>query len=300
MCYFVFVQNFSEKTMKKLLVLIALFGLLHSCNDGDIIVTTFDFDDASLETCGDVGAYVFYKINGTSAESISLSISTTDELFLESSTLEISLDGTANVVNYRNYNGEITGDYFCNNIPPTSPAVTADYVGASGLATLITVTTLDDNDTLEEDVSSELDTDNDGLLNFYDFDDDGDNVPTALEIGDDTENPQDSDGDGLKDYLDPDDDNDGVLTRYEAGGTLSPTSVITDTSVGPDYLNPAIANAVVIDEYRSHTYNRSSNISLFLSNLVLTNDSEEIIQESLDLGEKQNVVDRTETITPEF
>jgi hypothetical protein len=285
--------------MKNLLVLL-LSLLLLSCNDGDIIVTAFDFENVNLQTCKGAESYVFFKINSASAESISLRLSTSEELFLESSTLQIVLNGTSNVVNYRNYDGEITSTYFCSAIPPIEPLVTVDYIGASGIALLLTETILNDNDGLEEDVSSNLDTDMDGLLNFFDIDDDGDNVPTALELGSDPLNPRDSDGDGIKDYLDEDDDNDGILTRYEAGGGLDPITTVTDQEIGPDYLNPAIATEVIIDEYRTHTYQLTSDIRLSFLDLVLTNGEEVITQESLDLGEQQNVEDRTITITPIF
>jgi hypothetical protein len=298
MRFFVFHHNFSVVIMKNLLVLLLISLLLYSCNDGDIIVTSFDFEDVNLQTCKGAESYVFFKINSAATESISLRISTTEELFLESSTITVSLNGTSNVVNYRNYDSEITSAYFCSAIPPVEPSVAADYIGASGTAILVTETVLNDNDGLEEDIMSNLDTDMDGLLNFFDLDDDGDNVPTALELGEDPLNPRDSDGDGIKDYLDADDDNDGVPTRYEAGGDLDPITNVTDQTVGPDYLNPAVNTEVIIDEYRTHTYQLSSDIRLSFSGLVLTNGEEEITQESLDLGEQQNVEDRVITITP--
>lgn len=286
--------------MNKLIIILILAGLLTSCNDGDVIVTTFDFEDATLQICGGPGGYVFYKINSSATESISLHLGTSEELFLESSIQEFTLNGTSNYVNYRKFDGTVTGAYFCSPIPPTDPMVTNEYVGSSGIAILTTDTLLDDADGIEEDVESMLDTDTDGLLNYFDFDDDGDNVPTALELGEDPENPRDFDGDGILDYLDPDDDNDGVLTRYEAAGGLDPIIIVTDPTVGPDYLNAEVSDEVVIDEYRSHTYNLSSNILLEISNLVLSNGNEEITQETLDLGEKQDILNLVISIIPEF
>ena len=51
------------------------------------------------------------------------------------------------------------------------------------------------------------DTDQDGLPDYLDPDDDGDGVPTADEVG-----RGDTDGDGAPDYLDIDDDGDGLAT----------------------------------------------------------------------------------------
>lgn len=299
MCYFVFGLQPMD-TMKKLYFILILLGIVSSCDDGDVIVTSFDFDQASLQICGGPGGYVFYKINSSASESISLQLSTTDQLFLESSVIDFTLDGLSNFVNYRKYDGSITDSYFCNPIPPTQPVVINEYLGASGVATLTTTILLDDLDGLDEPVDSALDTDGDGLLNYFDIDDDGDNVPTAIELGNDPENPMDTDGDGILDYLDTDDDNDGVLTRYEAAGGLDPFTVVTDPSAGPDYLNPEIASEVIIDEYREHTYKLSSDIALLITDMVLTGGNEEIIQETLNMGEKQDVVILIVTIVPEY
>lgn len=294
-------------TMKKLLLSLLLTSFL-SCNDGDIIVTTFDFDDTNLLACGGAGGYLFFKINVESTESLSLRLGTTNELFTSSDTLVSILNGTSNFVNYRIFNDVVGSDYFCNEVPPTDPEVVIEYIANSGSATLITITERDDADGLTKEQEGSQDFDNDGLPNFYDFDDDGDNVPTILEL--DTENvdgdndpltnPLDTDMDGIPDYLDEDDDGDGVLTRYEADGTLDPTTIETDPNEGPDYLNPAVANKVVIDEFREHNYDFVSDIELFLTNLILVNGIEEITRETLDMGDIESILSGNEQITPVF
>ena len=296
--------------MKNLFALLTVVLLFSACDDGDIILTSFDFDDAPLELCGGPGSYVFFKINAASAESISLRLGTTDSLFFETDTLSFVLDGTTHFVNYRKYSGEITNAYFCNSIPPTSPEVAVNYLGASGDAILYTTAFKDDLDGLPVDVEeAQNDTDNDGLLNYFDADDEGDNVPTAAEL--DTQNadnddnpltnPLDTDGDGAPDYLDTDDDNDGVLTRYEdTNGDLDPRNDINDPEVGPNYLNPAVTLETVIDEYRLHSYDLTSDIRLVLSNVVLVGENEEIIQETLNMGEKADVVAVTILVYPPF
>jgi len=59
-----------------------------------------------------------------------------------------------------------------------------------------------------------LDSDQDGIPNYTDEDDDNDSVPTALELALDL-SLLDTDGDGKPNHLDPDDDNDGVTTAME-------------------------------------------------------------------------------------
>jgi hypothetical protein len=294
--------------MKKYLVIL-LGSVLMSCSDGDVIVTTFDFDNSALQFCGGPGGYLFFKINEVGSESLSVRFGETEQLFLESDTLDISLNGTANYVNYRIYSGQIDSEYFCNEVPPTTPSVSDQYLGDSGVVNLITITELNDNDGLGANVEGTQDSDGDGLLDYFDFDDDGDNVPTLLELdtantdGDNNPltNPKDTDKDGIPDYLDEDDDNDGVLTRYEdANGDLDPTNDIGDINVGGNYLNPSISESTTIDLYREHNYDFSSNVKVKLKNLVLRNGDEQITKETLNLGVFDNIVSGTFLVIPPF
>jgi len=293
--------------MRKLFFLTIALVFFTSCNDGDIIVTEFNFAPENLDNCGIPGDYVFFNINNSSsAESISLQLGTTEILFLESGTEEYVLDGNSNIVNYRKYSGDVSSDYFCSNIPPTTPEVTIEYIGESGIAELTTIATKDDEDGKEEDPNSNLNTDGDSLLDYFDDDDDGDNVPTVVELGSDyldgtNENPLDTDGDGIFNYLDDDDDGDGILTRYEdANGDLDPTNDITDSAVGPNYLNPAVTDSNIIDQYRVHSFKLVSDISLLIRNLILVNGEEQITQETMILGNKSDVINTTFSLTPDF
>ncbi|WP_432410431.1 hypothetical protein [Rasiella sp. SM2506] len=287
--------------MRKLCAFILLATLLSSCDDGDVLVTSFNFEDATLQFCEGASSLVFFKINDASNESLSLQLDVEDGAFTQSSTLQFQLNETTNFINYRTFDIAPTASYFCNSIPPTSPTVLQDYIGTDGTANLIIVAVLNDNDSVEEDTESDLDTDMDGLLNYYDFDDDGDNVPTAIEIGADLDNPMDTDGDGIPDYLDEDDDGDGVLTRNEATeDDIDPQNNITDPNVGADYLNPAIAVETTIEIYIEHQYDYASSAELFVNNAVFTNGEEELTQESLDLGTISNIATGTLILTPIF
>ena len=293
--------------MRKLFFISILLSLFSSCNDGDIIVTDFNFEASNLNNCGGPGAYVFYNINNSLfAESISLFLETSDILFLESGIVEYVLNGITYAVNYRKYDNDITDDYFCSNIPPTTPSVTIEFLGASGIAVLTTIVTKNDEDGIEEDSTSNLDTDNDGLLNYFDNDDDGDNVPTLNELGSEfltgnNEFPLDTDNDGIYDYLDIDDDGDTILTRYEdANADLDPTNDFTDTNSDPDYLIATIAQSTIIDQYRIHSFQLTSDIELLINNLVLVNGSEEIIKETMVLGNKSGVINEAVALVPDF
>ena len=86
------------------------------------------------------------------------------------------------------------------------------------------------------------DTDNDGIPNFIDNDDDGDLVLTNVEyvFADRNNEPAllDTDGDGTPNYLDSDDDGDGVLTINEDyNGNNNPQDDDINSNGIPDYLD---------------------------------------------------------------
>jgi hypothetical protein len=293
--------------MRKLVLLILIPLLFQSCNDGDIIVTNFDFEDAQLQQCGDTSNVVFFKINPQVNESISLLIPTSQELFKETGTQTFNLSSTGSIVNYRGFDDSVTSSYFCNPVPATSPGVVLEYIGTSGIANLISETTLDDFDGIDfvssDDLSQEGfgDFDGDGLPNYHDFDDDGDNVLTSQEIGEDPLNPRDTDLDGMPDYLDPDDDNDGVLTINEdIDQNLNPADDIATPGGLPNYLDPDITTSVVIEAYKEHLYNRTSDGTIIIDNLVLVSTQEQIIIQTYTLGVIEQIRNETIMLTPEF
>ena len=307
MRYFVWLFNFREVKMRKLVLLIFIPLLFQGCNDGDIIVTNFDFEDAQLQQCGDTSNVVFFKINPQVNESISLLIPTSQELFIETGTQTFNLSSTGSIVNYRGFDDSVTSSYFCNPVPATSPGVVLEYIGTSGIARLISETTLDDFDGIDfvnsDDLSQEGfgDFDGDGIPNYHDFDDDGDNVLTSQEIGEDPLNPRDTDLDGMPDYLDPDDDNDGVLTINEdIDQNLNPADDIATPGGLPNYLDPDITTSVVIEAYKEHLYNRTSDGTIIIDNLVLVSTQEQIIIQTYTLGVIEQIRNETIVLTPEF
>ena len=307
MRYFVWLFNLRKIKMRKLVLLIFIPLLFQGCNDGDIIVTNFDFEDAQLQQCGDTSNVVFFKINPQVNESISLLIPTSQELFIETGTQTFNLSSTGSIVNYRGFDDSVTSSYFCNPVPATSPGVVLEYIGTSGIARLISETTLDDFDGIDfvnsDDLSQEGfgDFDGDGIPNYHDFDDDGDNVLTSQEIGEDPLNPRDTDLDGMPDYLDPDDDNDGVLTINEdIDQNLNPADDIATPGGLPNYLDPDVTTSVVIEAYKEHLYNRTSDGTIIIDNLVLVSTQEQIIIQTYTLGVIEQIRNETIVLTPEF
>lgn len=283
--------------IKTWLISAVLISLLSSCDDGDIIVTSFDFEEQDLQFCGGESNIVFFKINNESQESIALNISGSSEIFLNEDIAPINLSST-NFVTYRKFNNDIDASYFCSSIPPSSPQVTIEFLAESGLATFNNILVLDDRDGLPEEDELNEDTDCDGIPNYYDFDDDGDNVPTSDELyasAEDQKNNifKNTDGDNIPDYLDNDDDGDGILTINEStDDNLSPLDDMNDPdSALPDFLNPNSAiTGTTNEEYINHTVFFTSTVEVLLTNLVLTSPGETINQSTLNLGAVTNVL----------
>ena len=302
------------ESMRKIFMVLSLCLCLSSCDDGDIIIVEFDFDDTFLQ-CGEL---VFYKIKSDPAESLSLNITSPSLTFEDildvndDNTLETEITISAsNPFNYRSYNTEPT-NLFCNDVPPSGITITSDLESTTGSATITTILTEDDNDGIPadfEDINGnddldDDDSDGDGIPNYLDDDDDGDNVRTITEKPEYTEseglaNAQDTDGDGIPDYLDDDDDGDTVLTRDEENNIQdqNPTNDVTNNTIGPDYLNNEVATTVPATAYREHSIQQTYEVTLKIFNVSLPT----IIQDEFDFGTLQDpATTDTRTITPEF
>ena len=117
--------------MKKLIIFFLAFSLL-SCNDGDFDVPVFQFTD-TVNSCGE---YILHIKNSNSTEVLVLTLSTTEiagvvgeEQFNISSSLEAT---------YRIFEEGISSNYFCQNIPPSTPKVIKELNAESGIITVIT------------------------------------------------------------------------------------------------------------------------------------------------------------------
>lgn len=301
--------------MKNSVLLLSLLLFIASCDDGDIVVTDFDFDDETLLSCGDIfePSFVFFKINQESNESIALQFTTNEPIFTvpQDTPYEITLSGN-DQLSYRRFNETVPTDYFCNAIPPATPVVQEEFVSIIGEVQILTQGVLVDEDGIPSDLEAAGDTDGDGLPDIYDFDDDGDNVPTILEgvvitNGEiDLELSLDTDGDNILNYLDDDDDGDGILTRNEdtnMDGNPTNDNASGDLNTDDDYLNNAVAMETIVNFYRPHTYFVTElRLGIQIENINLinqTNLDEQRNETSQNLG-ILNSADVEVTETPPF
>lgn len=288
--------------MKKFLYLLLTLSLVTSCDDGDLIVTDFNFENRNLEWCGDTENQVLFNINNQQvheALAFRFSLNTPTPRFLSTETGQLSIPLTAeNQVIYRVFDGEVTADYFCNSIPPVSPSVTEEFRSTSGGEVIINTTLNNSNDHDGDGIPSELegmaanlDTDGDGIPDYLDIDDDGDNILTRVEIeveaANSVNNYPDSDNDGIPDYLDADDDNDEVLTRNEDWNMNNNPADDRNEEGLPHYLNPEITDFFEVTTVRENIISRSFRYRLTAENLTLLKqggDGEQIRLQNYELG----------------
>ena len=277
--------------MKKVFLII-LVVLCCSCDDGSFDIPSFTFE-GNITKCGDL---VLYKVNGS--EAISLELSQSDSFLTTVRTTPTSISLTedgSNTLIYRTFDANVTGsNYFCQDIPPTTPNVLNEWKG-SGILLVTTSLTFDDLDRIDEDVDDTLDTDGDLVPNYQDRDDDGDGILSVDEDpnGDGDPTNDDTDNDGIANYLDNDDDGDGILTQDESvDEDTNPDNDDTDDDGIPNYLDAddAIQSAVSLPAI-SNQYNELYFSEFNISTLELTPlDGTEIRQDLFEFG------DFTETV----
>lgn len=306
-----------ESMIRRFFIIFCLLCLT-TCDDGDIINVTLDFD-MELERCDNFeNTYLLYDTKEDPNEALILTLPKPDYDYLFSAlpdndpvTLEIN-SSTGIAFNYRTYSNVIEDDALCSELSDPSLVVIDDYETDGGQVIVGVAVVDDDNDGIpsaDEDLNGngdydDDDTDLDGIPNYLDEDDDNDNVKTQNE--DDNEdgdnnpftNPRNTDGTDEPDYLDPDDDNDGVITRLEDAD--EDENPINDTVVDENgidierflYNHPSAMEAFPEPGFIDNSYSRTTTTTFQLQNIGL-----QIIDATvIELG---SFVSPVETITQE-
>lgn len=128
----IFVYNF-EICMRKIIVFFGLLLLLNACDDGDFTIESFDFTNATTNSCnsGESGFFI-YKIS----DNETLILQLPEASFVNTITplgepRIISINSTNKVI-YRLYNGSLSNNVICTTIPPANPTVTKEWNALSG------------------------------------------------------------------------------------------------------------------------------------------------------------------------
>ena len=258
--------------MKKIFLLL-LSIVATSCDDGDFDVPSFEFSKTSLTDCGDL---IIYNVHTSKKEVLILKLDedNTDDTYLKneiSQSYAIS-DNGSNTFSYRIFDGDLNGSsYFCQGIPITTPLVVNEWNG-EGTLNVENKITLDDEDGVPTETEGTTnDTDSDGYLDYYDTDDDGDNIKTIDEDVNNDGDPtnDDTDGDNIPNYLDSDDDGDGVLTINE-----NKTDENSNTIV--DYLDNQATASIDALPTPTNNYKRNYSLTFEFTTLNLKNSENEI------------------------
>ena len=245
------------------------------CTDA-IDIPPFRFGQAQISHCGNL---VLYKIapSGKEALIVKLSVDNKEDKFFnaEGKTTYAIAPKSAHELTHRIFDDNLTGNYFCTDIPPSSPRVKGEWFG-TGTLTVENKIVLDDGDKVplkKEDRNNDGDptnddTDGDGYPDYIDLDDDGDFLNTASEDIDNDGDPtnDDTDADGIPNYLDTDDDNDGVPSARESKTRDEDNDNIVD------YLDPT--TKIVRDQPSpvGNFYQRKYRMVFTFSRLTLTSD----------------------------
>jgi len=292
-----------ESMIRRFFILLC-FAFLTTCDDGDILTVDLDFDE-ELAQCDNFEDYhLVYDTREDPNEALILIFEKGDDIndalfthaTTEGSPTELTIDASTTRFIYRTYNRELTSSDICAVVPPSDLTIREDYEAGSGEVYVTSTIEDDDNDGVpneyegiaglpnEDGIYMEsLDTDGDGIPNYLDIDDDGDNVLTENELdeldedgdGDPLTNPLNTDGDLFPNYLDNDDDGDGILTRLEdANGENGPGDdrIAVNNVLVELYLNAAENTSYVFDDYDAfeNSYTRTIETVFVINNTDLT------------------------------
>ena len=138
---------------KKILLLSLLF--FFSCNDGDLQIETIDFNGVSIDFCElitDTSSTFFFKLNPTEALILQLQ---NGILKNEASNGAITSEVPGqSQVTYRIFDGDVSANYFCDELRPATPLV-VEEIPAGGGSVLVT-TVQSETDTLAFEHTIEL------------------------------------------------------------------------------------------------------------------------------------------------
>lgn len=126
--------------MNKYIFLFAAFFVFSSCDDGDFESPSFEFGN-TIYGCG---TYLLYRTTDTGTEAYIVNLLSTDLPTEEGSQMDLPLGGTRTVT-YRIFDDKVTTDYFCNNIPPSSPNIVDEWITGGGTMDIITTAEYDED-----------------------------------------------------------------------------------------------------------------------------------------------------------
>ena len=126
--------------MKKYTCLLLFALLLNGCDDGDLTVETFDFDDVTATSCPNSETNVLiYKLKGQESLLLQIpKINLKNEITGTGAPQEFNIDNGSFKLAYRAYDGPVTTANICDAIRPVSPNVTNEWFATGGTIIITT------------------------------------------------------------------------------------------------------------------------------------------------------------------
>ncbi|WP_297797103.1 hypothetical protein [uncultured Eudoraea sp.] len=138
--------------MNKALLLFILC-LICSCDDGDLLIETIDFNDTSINFCESTtttSSTLFFKLNTTDALVLQLQSGLLANE-VSTDTIRSAVPGQSQVI-YRTFSEDVDKDYFCDVVPPLTPIVVDEYEGQGGEVFITTVQSESDTTVFEHKI----------------------------------------------------------------------------------------------------------------------------------------------------
>ncbi len=135
--------------MKKILIIVFSFFLFSSCDDGELTLESFNFENQTIQKCTD--NYLLFKTKNDELLLLNVPETVYTTLFASSPTngtpREATIGGT-NEILYRKYSGNLTSATVCSLVPVSSPTVTKEWIATGGTILVETNEVYDTNDVL--------------------------------------------------------------------------------------------------------------------------------------------------------
>ncbi len=134
-------------------LLLLLSCLILSCDDGDLQIEIIDFDSASIDFCEtttDTSSTFFFKLNPTEALILDLQSGILQNE-VSDSTIVSTVPGQSQVT-YRTFDGDVSKNYFCDQLPPADPTVLEEILAEGGEVFVTTVQSVNDTTIYEHTI----------------------------------------------------------------------------------------------------------------------------------------------------
>lgn len=133
--------------------LIFILCFFNSCDDGDLIIETIDFNDTSISFCEStttVNSTLFFKIKTTEALVLELQSGLLKNE-VSADTIVSTVPGQSQLI-YRTFSDNVSSNYFCDAVPPIIPTVSDEFEAESGEVLITTVQSENDSTIFEHKI----------------------------------------------------------------------------------------------------------------------------------------------------